>query len=267
MNNNQQKLNTNRRPRNGRATPRPQSVEEIFSMYATSEAEVSVPANDEASKKNKSKRMVCCVVVDTSLSVTPYIDEIAKGLKIMIRSLQNDITAKLAVELSVLIYNDSLRALFPCQELYKIENTEFALTADGMTYTGTALQKAWNIIRTRDALLRQEALQLYPSLLILVTDGKIQTASADYTKEIDTYNQVLSELDAARAARSLNTLCLRVGKEAINDDSLRRFAEKNSIDLDGSIDYEKYFETLARVILATSQKYGELDLSPLSILK
>jgi predicted ABC-type ATPase len=49
-------------------------------MYATSEAEVSVPANDAESKNNKSKRMVCCVVVDTSLSVTPYIDEIAKGL-------------------------------------------------------------------------------------------------------------------------------------------------------------------------------------------
>ena len=118
---------------------------------------------------NPDPRCACVLVLDTSGSMHGRpIDELNNGLIAFGNEIQNDTVAQSRVEVAIVTFGPA-RLL---QDFTEARNfSPPTLQASGDTPLGSALQQAFDLIRVRKQLYKDNGVPYYRPWVLLITDG------------------------------------------------------------------------------------------------
>lgn len=122
---------------------------------------------------NPEPRCACVLLLDTSGSMLGEpIDELNKGLRAFKEDLVKDPLASKRVEVAVVSFNNQVEVI---QDFVTAENFEPpTLTAQGLTFMGTAINTALDMVEARKQLYKANSISYFRPWIFMITDGEPQ---------------------------------------------------------------------------------------------
>ena len=111
----------------------------------------------------------CVVLVDTSGSMSPVMDEVHRGLRELGEALNDDPRARGCVELCIVAFDSTVKTVQPFGSVYDYVAPQ--LVANGTTHMQDAVDLALREIEARKAQYRQSGTRYYRPWIFLLTDG------------------------------------------------------------------------------------------------
>jgi uncharacterized protein YegL len=123
--------------------------------------------------ENPEPRCPCILLLDVSGSMSGApIQALNEGLKVFQKELSQDNLAKKRVEVAIVAFSDTVQVV---QDFANPDDfTLPILTAGGLTHTGTAINKALDMIQARKTRYRVNGVSYYRPWVFLITDGEPQ---------------------------------------------------------------------------------------------
>ncbi|MGN1032257.1 MAG: VWA domain-containing protein [Intestinibacter sp.] len=121
------------------------------------------------------------IVVDTSGSMVPNIAELNNAFKLWCETAKNNLSENDIIDVAVIEYNTDVKVANEFTPLSRLETHEF--TAQGMTSTGKALEKAIEMCKKQVNRYRKEGIDAHIPWILLFTDG-MPTDSIQNAKQI-----------------------------------------------------------------------------------
>lgn len=215
----------------------------------------SVQAPDDLFLESAQKRIPCVILLDTSKSMEgDPIAALSQSLPRAKAAIENDNTAKLAVELAVITFgNGGVKCV---QDWTVVSNFHPpALSAGGTTPLGDALNLAMNMIDTRKAYYRQNGASYYQPWLWILTDGApdIDEAWKNGSKRVET----------AVKSRKLAAWALTTDAHQESLDRMREIVPANHVLLLEQMNFEAAFEWLSKSLVRVSRTGNQSESDPL----
>jgi uncharacterized protein YegL len=125
---------------------------------------------------NPEPRCACVLLLDTSGSMLgDPINALNEGLKVFKDDLIKDPLASKRVEVAVVSFNSSVEVV---QDFVTADNFEPpTLMAQGLTFMGTAINEALDMVEARKAQYRANSIAYFRPWVFMITDGEPQGES------------------------------------------------------------------------------------------
>jgi len=150
---------------------------------------------------NPSQRAPVVLVLDTSGSMAgTKIRELSAGLQTFHQALQNDDTAALSVEISLVTFGPTVQQMHDFSTAFDFKLPLFE--ASGVTPMGEALEYALKKLEDRKRIYREQGIPYYRPWLVLITDG--------VPTDLEKLNQVAFALKKAENEQKLSTFIIGV---------------------------------------------------------
>ena len=128
---------------------------------------------NEVDISNPAVRCPVILLLDTSKSMKGQpIKELEDGLCQLITEIQNDITASNSVELCIVTLDEHATVQLPFTPAMDLVPRKLGLTAAGGTFTGKALDRAYEQLVARRKQYAENGIFSYAPWVILMSDGK-----------------------------------------------------------------------------------------------
>jgi len=186
--------------------------------------------------ENPEPRCPCVLLLDTSGSMQgDPLDAMLAGLEAFRFDLAVDPLAARRVEVAVVAFDNRIQVV---QDFVSPDRFEIpALSAEGMTHVGAAIEKALEMVEERKARYRAFDVAYYRPWIFLVTDGEPQGESED---EVQKAARRIREAEARKAVAFF-----AVGVENANLQTLSQIAVRQPLRLRG-LDFREMFVWLSR---------------------
>jgi uncharacterized protein YegL len=193
--------------------------------------------------ENPEPRCPCVLLLDTSGSMRGApIDALNKGLVAFREDLVRDPLASRRVEVAVITFDSEVKVV---QDFVTVDQFQPpTLSAQGLTFMGTAIHKALDMIQARKAMYRKNGVAYYRPWVFMITDGEPQG-------EPDTVVQQASQrLKNDEAAKRVAFFA--VGVENANMAKLAEIVVRTPVKLIG-LNFTEMFVWLSRSMEAVAQ--------------
>jgi len=193
--------------------------------------------------ENPEPRCPCVLLLDTSGSMRGApIDALNKGLVAFREDLVRDPLASRRVEVAVITFDSEVKVV---QDFVTVDQFQPpTLSAQGLTFMGTAIHKALDMIQARKAMYRKNGVAYYRPWVFMITDGEPQG-------EPDTVVQQASQrLKNDEAAKRVAFFA--VGVENANMAKLAEVVVRTPVKLIG-LNFTEMFVWLSRSMEAVAQ--------------
>ncbi|HOK77546.1 MAG TPA: VWA domain-containing protein [Verrucomicrobiota bacterium] len=193
--------------------------------------------------ENPEPRCPCVLLLDTSGSMRGApIDALNKGLVAFREDLARDPLASRRVEVAVITFDSEVKVV---QDFVTVDQFQPpTLSAQGLTFMGTAIHKALDMIQGRKAMYRKNGVAYYRPWVFMITDGEPQG-------EPDTVVQQASQrLKNDEAAKRVAFFA--VGVENANMAKLAEIVVRTPVKLIG-LNFTEMFVWLSRSMEAVAQ--------------
>jgi uncharacterized protein YegL len=123
--------------------------------------------------QNPDPRCPCVLLLDTSSSMQgARIDALNKGVAFFQQELMGDPIARKRVEVAIITFDSEVRVVqnFATPDQLNVP----ILDASGLTHTGSAIQRALDIVQERKNLYRDHDIAYYRPWIFMITDGAPQ---------------------------------------------------------------------------------------------
>lgn len=192
--------------------------------------------------ENPEARCPCVLLLDTSGSMEGEpILALMRGLQAFKEDLCRDSLASRRVEIAVVTFDSDVTVAqdFVTADMFEPP----ALTAQGSTLMGTAIQKALDMIAARKAQYKAAGVLYYRPWVFMVTDGEPNGESAEMLQSVA--NRVREEEEHKRVA------FFAVGVEQANMERLSKLVVRTPVKLLG-LNFVEMFVWLSRSAQAVS---------------
>lgn len=174
--------------------------------------------------ENPEPRCPCVLLLDTSMSMQGEpIDALNAGVRTFREELIKDSIAARRVEIAVVSFNTHIEVVQPFVTASKFQPT--ALTVQGFTSMGAAIDKALDLIQERKTLYRASGIAYYRPWVLMVTDGEPH-GEADHV--VQNAAQRIKEYEEEKRLSFF-----AVGVQNASMDKLSRIAVRPPIKLSG----------------------------------
>lgn len=193
--------------------------------------------------ENPEPRCPCVLLLDTSGSMRGApIEALTKGLQTFKDDLARDPLASRRVELAMVTFDSEVKVV---QDFVTVDQfNPPALTAQGLTFMGSAVHKALDLIQARKAKYRANGVAYYRPWVFMITDGEPQG-------EPDTVVQQASQrLKSDEAAKRVAFFA--VGVENADMAKLADIVVRTPVKLIG-LNFTEMFVWLSRSMEAVAQ--------------
>ncbi|MDH7503534.1 MAG: VWA domain-containing protein [Verrucomicrobiota bacterium] len=193
--------------------------------------------------ENPEPRCPCVLLLDTSGSMRGApIDALNKGLVAFREDLVRDPLASRRVEVAVITFDSEVKVV---QDFVTVDQFQPpTLSAQGLTFMGTAIHKSLDMIQGRKAMYRKNGVAYYRPWMFMITDGEPQG-------EPDTVVQQASQrLKNDEAAKRVAFFA--VGVENANMAKLAEIVVRTPVKLIG-LNFTEMFVWLSRSMEAVAQ--------------
>lgn len=193
--------------------------------------------------ENPEPRCPCVLLLDTSGSMRGApIEALNKGLVAFSEDLSRDPLASRRVEVAVVTFDSEVKVI---QDFVTVDQFHPpVLSAQGLTFMGTAIHKALDMIQGRKAMYRKNGIAYYRPWAFMITDGEPQG-------EPDTVVQQASQrLKNDEAAKRVAFFA--VGVENANMSKLAEIVVRTPVKLIG-LNFTEMFVWLSRSMEAVAQ--------------
>ncbi|MGC8989240.1 MAG: vWA domain-containing protein [Verrucomicrobiia bacterium] len=193
--------------------------------------------------ENPEPRCPCVLLLDTSGSMRGApIDALNKGLVAFREDLVRDPLASRRVEVAVITFDSEVKVVRDFVTVDQFQPP--TLSAQGLTFMGTAIHKALDMIQGRKAMYRKNGVAYYRPWVFMITDGEPQG-------EPDTVVQQASQrLKNDEAAKRVAFFA--VGVENANMAKLAEIVVRTPVKLIG-LNFTEMFVWLSRSMEAVAQ--------------
>jgi uncharacterized protein YegL len=181
--------------------------------------------------ENPEPRCPCVLLLDTSASMTgAAIQALNEGLEIFRDSLLTDDLAQKRVEVAIISFDNQVKIL---QDFITADQFEPpALTAQGQTHMGSAIQKALDTIAKRKLDYRNNGITYYRPWVFMITDGEPQGEADRIVKQAADRIQI--------EENNKQVAFFAVGVENANMDRLAEIVQRTPVRLRG-LDFREMF--------------------------
>lgn len=216
--------------------------------------------------ENPEPRCAVALLLDTSRSMLgDPIEQLAQGIEELVNSLKSDRLAALRIELSLVAFGGSVRALdvkgsageipFDARKAFTTVDKFHSpvLEAGGDTPLGEAVIKTLALLNERKAIYKQNGVDYFRPWIILITDGK--------PNDID-WESAAVQIREEQARKSV--LLYAIGVEDADMQALDQFCnEQKPLPLKG-LAFRELFQWLSKSLLAVAQAKsdGQAPLPP-----
>jgi uncharacterized protein YegL len=204
--------------------------------------------------ENPEPRCPCVLLLDTSGSMQGApIQALNQGLCSFQGDLQNDTLAAKRVEVAVVTFNTEVSVV---QDFVTVDRFQPpTLTAQGLTYMGSAIHTALDMIQARKAQYRAQGIDYYRPWVFMITDGEPQGESDEIVA------QAAQRLKADEANK--HVAFFAVGVESANMARLGEIVVRTPVKLKG-LDFDEMFVWLSRSMgaVASSKTDEQVALPP-----
>ena len=193
--------------------------------------------------ENPEPRCPCVLALDTSGSMRGApIEALNKGLVAFRDDLLRDPLASRRVEVAVVTFDSEVKVV---QDFVTVDAFQPpTLAAQGLTFMGTAIHKALDLIQARKAMYRKNGVAYYRPWVFLITDGEPQG-------EPDTVvQQAAQRIRSDEAAKRVAFFA--VGVENANMAKLAEIVVRSPVKLIG-LNFTEMFVWLSRSMEAVAQ--------------
>ncbi|MEM2355473.1 MAG: VWA domain-containing protein [Candidatus Bathyarchaeia archaeon] len=197
---------------------------------------------------NPEPRCACVLLLDTSGSMQGEpISALNEGLRILKEELMKDELASKRVEIAIVTFDSDVRVVQDFVTVDKFEPP--TLTAQGLTYMGTAILKALDMIEARKSVYKQYGISYYRPWVFMITDGEPQGEPEEIVK--------LAARRIAEGEEGNHIVFFAVGVEGANMERLKSIVVREPKKLKG-LNFRELFlwlsDSLGRV---SASKPGE----------
>ncbi|MBM3728725.1 MAG: VWA domain-containing protein [Acidobacteria bacterium] len=192
--------------------------------------------------ENPEPRCACVLLLDTSGSMAGApITALNDGLKVLKDSLSADPLASQRVEIAVVTFDSEVRVV---QDFVTVDRFEPpALTAQNLTYMGSAIHQALDMLTARKARYKANGVQYYRPWVFLITDGAPQGEADTIVQEAA--RRIREDEDGKRVA------FFGVGVQDADMDRLRQIVVRAPVKLVG-LNFREMFLWLSKSMSAVS---------------
>lgn len=121
--------------------------------------------------ENPESRCPCVLLLDTSGSMNGEpINSLNQGLQTFKENLNQDALAQMRVEVAIVTFDSEVKVA--CDFVTADQFDPPILTAQGLTFTGSAIHKALDLVQARKAQYRAHGIAYYRPWVFLITDGQ-----------------------------------------------------------------------------------------------
>jgi uncharacterized protein YegL len=197
--------------------------------------------------ENPEPRCPCLLLLDTSGSMQgARVRELNEGLHAFKGDLVKDPLASRRVEVAVVTFDSQVRVV---QDFVTADRFEPpALTAQGLTFMGTAIGQALDMVAARKAQYRENGVAYYRPWVFMITDGEPQGESKEAIEEAA--QRIRDEEAGKRVA------FFAVGVESANMERLKDIALRTPVKLVG-LNFQEMFLWLSTSLQKVSR--SQLD--------
>ncbi len=207
------------------------------------------PSLEEAVEfaENPEPRCPCVLLLDTSGSMQgARIKELNEGLRAFQGDLVKDPLASRRVEVAVVTFDSEVKVV---QDFVTADRFEPpALAAQGLTFMGTAINQALDMIQARKTQYRTNGIAYYRPWLFMITDGEPQGEGKDVVE------QAAQRIRAEETDRRVAFFA--VGVESANMERLKNIAVRAPVKLVG-LNFQEMFLWLSTSLQKVSR--SQLD--------
>lgn len=191
---------------------------------------------------NPDPRCPCVLLLDVSASMSGKpIDALNEGLQRFQDEIQKDELAARRCDIAVVTFSTEVKVV---QDFVTGSSFEAPrLGVEGLTYMGTGIQKALDIVEDRKAVYRQNGVDLYRPWVIMITDGAPQGEDAS---EIQVATDRVRQAEGGRHASFW-----AVGVEGADMEVLKSVSVKPPMKLAG-LQFQELFQWLSDSLSARS---------------
>lgn len=181
--------------------------------------------------ENPEPRCPCVLLLDTSASMQGVpIDALNDGLMAFRNDLIRDELAKKRVEVAIISFDNQVKIM---QDFVTADQFEPpALTAQGQTFMGTAINQALDLIAARKSEYRNNGITYYRPWVFMITDGEPQGEADRVTEQAA--RRIQEEENRKQVA------FFAVGVEGANMDRLGQIVPRTPLKLRG-LDFREMF--------------------------
>lgn len=181
--------------------------------------------------ENPEPRCPCVLLLDTSASMQGVpIDALNDGLMTFRNDLIRDELAKKRVEVAIISFDNQVKIM---QDFVTADQFEPpALTAQGQTFMGTAINQALDLIAARKLEYRNNGITYYRPWVFMITDGEPQGEADRVTEQAA--RRIQEEENRKQVA------FFAVGVEGANMDRLAQIVPRTPLKLRG-LDFREMF--------------------------
>lgn len=193
--------------------------------------------------ENPEPRCPCVLLLDTSGSMRGApIEALNKGLVAFREDLVRDPLASRRVEVAVVSFDSEVKVV---QDFVTVDQFQPpTLSAQGLTFMGTAIHKALDMIQARKTVYRKNGIAYYRPWVFMITDGEPQG-------EPDTVvQQAAQRIKSDEAAKRVAFFA--VGVENANMAKLAEIVVRTPVKLIG-LNFTEMFVWLSRSMEAVAQ--------------
>ena len=203
---------------------------------------------DQELSRNKSKRILMCLCIDSSASMarSGAIDEVRQGIDTFFARTNDDTLARDAADICIILFGDEAELV--C-DYGPLERTMAELRAHPIRATGarTMLAAGVNLALERLEAHQRELAAInnnaYVPWLILISDG-------DSNETPEVVGEAAAKVQTLLKAGKLKTKCMNVGEGSRN---LKAFTIDGQVDTLGNLQVMDFFEMLSRSVSQTSK--------------
>lgn len=218
--------------------------DEVTAIYENQSRKMTFEPDDLIDNPTTRVPVVLCLDTSGSMSVDNKIGKLHQAVKKFFYDIQNDETAKYALELCIISFDFTAKKLLDFSTV--INQTEafqkVNLIAHGQTAMGEAVNMAVDLVEKRKAEYKSKGVDYWQPWMVLMTDGVP-------TDDISAAAQRVSDL--------VNNGKLVVFPIGIGDDAnmevLAKFSPKNSPLKMRGLEFAAFFQWLGKSVQSTSR--------------
>lgn len=212
---------------------------------------ISTLVNDNDLIDNPAARCACMVVLDTSASMEGApIDQLNRGFRDFIASLQKDEVAACSVDIGVITAGGSVSEVLPFTTVISLDSFQH-FSANGGTPLGSAVNLALTKLEARKQEYQAAGVAYYQPWLVVISDGE----------PTDSWQAAASLSQSQSAQRKL--VVMPIGVAGANLDTLSQFSSRPAKALDG-LKFSEFFEWLSASLsrVSASSPGDKINLPP-----